>query len=123
MRWAEGFIAVDWGTTNRRAYRIGGDGQCGEEFEDSRGVLSVEPDGFPEAVAEIRAWKCDRVKAEEAFIGFFVGDGCIAVSEACIGFVDLEAAMTAAFPGTVRWRSAVMLPVCERNETVLYRRC
>ena len=22
MRWAEGFIAVDWGTTNRRAYRL-----------------------------------------------------------------------------------------------------
>ena len=75
-----------------------------------------------QAVAEIRAWKCDRMKAEEKFLGFFVGDGCVAVSEACIGFADLEAAMTAAFPGTVRWRSAVMLPVCERNETVLYRR-
>ena len=55
MRWAEGFIAVDWGTTNRRAYRIDGGGRCSEEFEDARGVLSVEPDGFPAAVAEIRA--------------------------------------------------------------------
>ena len=75
-----------------------------------------------QAVAEIRAWKCDRIRAEEAFIGFFVGDACIAVSEACLGFCDMEAAMIAAFPGTVRWRSAVALPRFERNETVLYRR-
>lgn len=54
MRWPEGFIAVDWGTTNRRAYLIGGDGNCAAEFEDGKGVLSVEPGGFPAAVAEIR---------------------------------------------------------------------
>ncbi|HUE79978.1 MAG TPA: 2-dehydro-3-deoxygalactonokinase [Sphingomicrobium sp.] len=54
MRWAEGFIAVDWGTTNRRAYRIDRDGR-GDEFEDSNGVLSVPKNGFDGAVAEIRA--------------------------------------------------------------------
>jgi 2-dehydro-3-deoxygalactonokinase len=54
MRWTEGFIAVDWGTTNRRAYRIDGSGKCVEEFEDHKGVLSVPDGGFPAAVAEIR---------------------------------------------------------------------
>jgi 2-dehydro-3-deoxygalactonokinase len=54
MRWAEGFIAVDWGTTNRRAYRIDASGTRTDEFEDARGVLSVESGGFPAAVAEIR---------------------------------------------------------------------
>ena len=54
MRWADGFIAVDWGTTNRRAYRIDGNGGNSGEFEDSKGVLSVPPGGFPDAVAEIR---------------------------------------------------------------------
>ena len=54
MRFAEGFIAADWGTTNRRAYRIGTTGECEEEFEDGRGILSVPQDGFPAAVAEIR---------------------------------------------------------------------
>src|ERR1051326_5449288 len=54
MRFAEGFIAADWGTTNRRAYRIGTTGECDEEFEDGRGILSVPQDGFPAAVAEIR---------------------------------------------------------------------
>ena len=54
MRWAEGFIAVDWGTTNRRAYRLDSSGKCVAEFEDHQGVLSVADTGFPAAVAEIR---------------------------------------------------------------------
>jgi 2-dehydro-3-deoxygalactonokinase len=54
MRWTEGFIAVDWGTTNRRAYRIDRSGKCVDEFEDHKGVLSVADGGFPAAVAEIR---------------------------------------------------------------------
>jgi 2-dehydro-3-deoxygalactonokinase len=55
MGWAEGFIAVDWGTTNRRAYLIGADGRCTDEMEDESGILSVRAGGFPDAVAQIRA--------------------------------------------------------------------
>jgi 2-dehydro-3-deoxygalactonokinase len=54
MRWAEGFIAVDWGTSNRRAYRLDSSGRCVAEFEDHKGVLTVPAGGFLEAVAEIR---------------------------------------------------------------------
>ena len=54
MRWTDGFIAADWGTTNRRAYRIDATGNCVDEFEDDKGVLSVPSGGFPAAVAEIR---------------------------------------------------------------------
>ena len=54
MRWTEGLIAVDWGTTNRRAYRIDANGNCADEFEDGKGVMSVAAGGFPEAVTEIR---------------------------------------------------------------------
>ena len=54
MRWAEGFIAVDWGTTNRRAWMIDRSGHCRGEIEDDQGILSVEPGKFPEAVAQIR---------------------------------------------------------------------
>ena len=54
MRAAESFIAVDWGTTNRRAYLIGRDRRCRDEFEDGKGVLAIEAGGFPAAVAEIR---------------------------------------------------------------------
>jgi 2-dehydro-3-deoxygalactonokinase len=60
MRWADGFIAVDWGTTNRRAYRLDSSGACVAEFEDGKGVLSVEPGGFPDAVTEIRQRLGDR---------------------------------------------------------------
>jgi 2-dehydro-3-deoxygalactonokinase len=54
MRWADGFIAVDWGTTNRRAYLIDASGHRTNEFEDHKGVLSVPSGGFEGAVAEIR---------------------------------------------------------------------
>lgn len=54
MRWEDGYIAVDWGTTNRRAYLIGPNGECTAEFEDAKGVLSVGSGNFPPAVAEIR---------------------------------------------------------------------
>jgi 2-dehydro-3-deoxygalactonokinase len=54
MQWPDGFIAVDWGTTNRRAYLLGRDG-CTAEFEDGHGLMSVAAGGFPAAVAEIRA--------------------------------------------------------------------
>jgi 2-dehydro-3-deoxygalactonokinase len=54
MRWAEGFIAVDWGTTNRRAYRLDSSGKCVDRFQDHKGVLSIPDGGFPAAVAEIR---------------------------------------------------------------------
>ena len=53
MGWAEPYIAVDWGTTNRRAWRIEAAGVA-EEFEDGRGVLSVARDEFHAAVAGIR---------------------------------------------------------------------
>ena len=53
MGWAETFIAVDWGTTNRRAWRIES-GRVAQEFEDNRGVLSVAKTEFPVAIAEIR---------------------------------------------------------------------
>lgn len=55
MRWAEGFIAVDWGTTNRRAYRIDGTGACHQSYADDHGVLSIAAGGFPAAVEAIRS--------------------------------------------------------------------
>jgi 2-dehydro-3-deoxygalactonokinase len=55
MGWAESFIAVDWGTTNRRAYRIGAGGKVEDKLEDGKGILSVSAGGFPAAVEEIRA--------------------------------------------------------------------
>jgi len=52
--WTEGIIAVDWGTTNRRAYRLDRTGALQAEFEDDQGITSVPAGGFPAAVAEVR---------------------------------------------------------------------
>ena len=54
MRWAEGFIAVDWGTTNRRGYRIAAGGRMTDEMEDDQGILAVGHGGFDRAVAELK---------------------------------------------------------------------
>ena len=54
MHWAEGLIAVDWGTTNRRAWRLGPDGAVAAEMEDDKGILAVPKGGFHAAVAGVR---------------------------------------------------------------------
>ncbi|HEX5239257.1 MAG TPA: 2-dehydro-3-deoxygalactonokinase [Sphingomicrobium sp.] len=69
MRWADGFIAVDWGTTNRRAYRLDSSGVCTAEFEDGKGVLAVGSGGFPSAVAEIR----ERLGDDPLLLGGMIG--------------------------------------------------
>ena len=69
MRFQEGFIAADWGTTNRRAYLVGRDGRNVDEFEDGRGVLSIARGEFPAAVAEIRERLGDRPLILAGMIG------------------------------------------------------
>jgi 2-dehydro-3-deoxygalactonokinase len=55
MNWTEGYIAVDWGTTNRRAWRLDRAGAVAGELEDDQGILAVPEGGFHEAVAQVRA--------------------------------------------------------------------
>lgn len=69
MAWTDGYIAVDWGTTNRRAHFIGKDGKRTDEFEDGKGVLSVPPGGFPATVKEIR----DRLGDKPLLLAGMVG--------------------------------------------------
>ena len=52
--WTNGLIAVDWGTTNRRAWRLDANGRSEAEFEDDQGITAIRPGGFPAAVADIR---------------------------------------------------------------------
>ncbi|MDB5717548.1 MAG: 2-dehydro-3-deoxygalactonokinase [Sphingomonas bacterium] len=54
-RWSEGFVAVDWGTTNRRAYAIDAAGQVVDSDKADAGVLAIAPGGFPAEVAKLRA--------------------------------------------------------------------
>jgi 2-dehydro-3-deoxygalactonokinase len=53
--WSQGFIAVDWGTTNRRAWAVEPDGSARDLLEDGLGVLKIEPGGFPAEIQKVRA--------------------------------------------------------------------
>lgn len=51
---ADTFLAVDWGTTNRRAYRIV-DGIVDHTERDAWGILAMPEGGYPSAVADLRS--------------------------------------------------------------------
>jgi len=45
-------IAIDWGTTGFRAYRLRGDGAVAESRSASKGILAVPPGRFPAVLEE-----------------------------------------------------------------------
>ena len=62
------FIAVDWGTTNRRAWVIE-DGRAVDSVRDATGILAVPPDGFADEVAALRARLLDRPMILAGMVG------------------------------------------------------
>ena len=95
----DGFIAVDWGTTNRRAYRVGADGRHDAEFEDERGVLSVEAGGFPAAIAQIRERLGDLPLLLAGMVGSNRGWVEAPYASCPAGFAELAAKVVWAEPG------------------------
>ena len=69
MGWREGYIAVAWGTTNRRAYALSGAGILEDKVEDGLGIMQVEAGGFEEAVAGLRRRLGDRPMLLAGMIG------------------------------------------------------
>lgn len=51
----QSFLAVDWGTTNRRTYRVGPDGAVEDMQRDDHGVLAIEAGGFDAEAETLRA--------------------------------------------------------------------
>ena len=49
------YIAVDWGTTNRRAFAVSGSGAVLDSLQDGRGILSLAPGDYPAEIADLRA--------------------------------------------------------------------
>lgn len=52
--WRSGFIAVDWGTTNRRAWGVDAEGAARDLLEDGMGVLKVAPGGYTGEIDRLR---------------------------------------------------------------------
>lgn len=67
--WSRGFIAVDWGTTNRRAWAVGADGPATELLSDEKGVLKIEPGGFEAEIERLRESLGDRPMLLAGMIG------------------------------------------------------
>jgi 2-dehydro-3-deoxygalactonokinase len=53
--WEDGFAAVDWGSSARRAYVLGASGAVVREIEDEAGTLTIPKDRFAAEVAALRA--------------------------------------------------------------------
>jgi len=100
-RWADGFIAVDWGTTNRRAYLLGSHGRLLDEMEDVQGILSVPEGRFPDEVEEIRARLGDRPMLLGGMVGSNRGWVEAAYVPAPAGLPDLVAGLCWVEPGRV----------------------
>lgn len=50
-------IAINWGSSNFRAYRLNAEGKVEAEKSSGRGAVSVPPEGFPDALmAEVGDW-------------------------------------------------------------------
>ncbi len=54
MDLSNGYIAIDWGTTNRRVYTLDSYRNCIDQFEDDKGILGVEANGFDVEIANLR---------------------------------------------------------------------
>jgi len=71
-RFTDGFLAVDWGTTNRRVYKIEAGAVVATEG-DARGVTAIAKDGFATEVAGIRARFGDLPMLLAGMVGSTIG--------------------------------------------------
>lgn len=84
------FIAVDWGTTNRRAWRIE-DGVVTAQERDGRGVTAVPADGWDAEVAGLRARLGDHPMLLAGMVGSTIGWHEAAYVPAPAGLEELAA--------------------------------
>ena len=66
------FIALDWGTTNRRAYRLE-DGRIAATVKSPKGVLAMAADDYPAELAAIRAELGDLPVLMAGMVGSTIG--------------------------------------------------
>lgn len=94
---SDGFVAVDWGTTNRRAWSIDAAGTASAPMADGEGILNVTD--FPAAVAELRDRAGGRPLLMAGMIGSNRGWREVAYVAAPAGLADIAAAMSWVEPG------------------------
>ena len=100
------FIAIDWGTTNRRVYLIGSDGAVIDTARDDQGVLRTPRDAFAGEMAMVRRRFGDLPILCAGMVGSTRGwmdvpyRACPAgIDDLAAGLVWAEAGRTAIVPG------------------------
>lgn len=109
MSWRSGYIAVDWGTTNRRAYAVEGGGRLTDSFADDLGLMAVPKGGFEAAAAEIRARLGDRPMLLAGMVGSNRGWREAPYVPCPAGAADLAPAIAWIEPG----RTGIVPGVCQ----------
>lgn len=114
-------IAVDWGTTNRRIYALGG-GAVLASAQDDRGAAAVAD--FPREVAAIRARFGDAPLLLAGMVGSNIGWRAVPYVAAPAGLEMLAAALEPVAPGVrivpgVSWRSDTRGDVMRGEEVQL----
>lgn len=92
-------IAVDWGTTNRRAYLIDAEGKVLQTERDGMGLLAVPPGGFADQIAEIRAKMGDLPVLLAGMVGSAKGWVNVPYLSCPAGLADLGGALHWVEPG------------------------
>jgi 2-dehydro-3-deoxygalactonokinase len=92
-------IAIDWGTTNRRAYLLDKDGALLHTERDGRGLLSVPPGGFADEVAAIREQLGDLPVLLAGMVGSARGWVTVPYLSCPVGLPDLAGALHWVEPG------------------------
>lgn len=91
------FIAVDWGTTNRRIYAIGDDGAVAETMRDDRGATTVSD--YPAEIAAMRARFGDHPVLLAGMVGSNIGWRAVPYAPAPAGAKALAGALSEVAPG------------------------
>lgn len=94
---AGGFLAVDWGTTNRRAWAVDAAGVAGPPMVDGKGILAV--DDFAAEVAGLRDRGDGRPLLMAGMIGSNRGWHEVPYVAAPAGLAEIAAAVTWVEPG------------------------
>jgi 2-dehydro-3-deoxygalactonokinase len=87
------WIAIDWGTTNRRAYAMSADGHVVDTFRDDRGILSVSAGRFPAELAVLRETLGDLPAIAAGTVGAAQGWLNVPYVAAPASLADLAAAL------------------------------
>lgn len=95
------FIAVDWGTSNRRCYLVDAGAAVRSAESDDRGILAVAPGTFPEEAAAIRRRHGNHPMLMAGMVGSDRGWTKVPYVNCPVAIGDLASALTWIVPGEI----------------------